>query len=607
MAEYELQEKDGTKVLPLEGDCYLRPEGWKLNGVGDVKATISIFQGDSLKFRDQVNLSRGDTRRKFSKKVAELVPGIELDVPLIALDELLRHEPKRAAKTPEGEGDYSAVLPGLVDIVEQDGKPAYLFKKGDDVEITTTAVIDGKTYQPPPKESIPWLLARAGRVIDWLHTDTDAALFAALCDYHQAISDLPDGGFYHLLAAWDMHTYMLECVDYSPILCFYAVPERGKSRTGRGSIYVCYRGLTVESLRDPYIVRMANNFTATLFFDVKEIWKKAEKAGSEDILLNRFEKGAKVPRVLYPDKGAHKDTVYYSIFGPTIIATNEPVHHILETRAIQINMPEASRQFEDSPTPEGGRELKERLTAFRARHLSEKLPQLQKPARGRLGDITRPLFQIVEMVMPERRGSLMELVSKLEQERLTDKVSTLEARLLWIVAGLGNKVVNGALYISDVADTFNEGKPDRFKATPERVGRVLKSLGFEKSRGEGGKTVIRYDTEKIEKLLGAYGLRNPSVLSEHSEPSPNEAGKTNVPDEGTERSEGTEGFPGAHTPEFSAMLSLWEKIGRPLIHLRPGENCQDLEALLSAHNISPEHLGAVRAWYAQNKSRVGGG
>jgi len=111
-------------------------------------------------------------------------------------------------------------------------------------------------------------------------------------------------------------------VNYTPIICLFAVPERGKSRLGKALIHVAYRGIHVESLRDAYLVRIANNFGATVFFDVKEIWHKAERYNSEDILLHRFEKGAKVARVLYPEKGAFKDIVYFRIFGPTIIATN---------------------------------------------------------------------------------------------------------------------------------------------------------------------------------------------------------------------------------------------------------------------------------------------
>lgn len=140
------------------------------------------------------------------------------------------------------------------------------------------------------------------------------------------------------------------------------------------------------------------------------MWRTAERERSEDLLLGRFEKGGRVPRVNNPDRGPHKDIDYYNTFGATIIGTNEPVDRILETRAIQINMPEAVRVFNNDVTPEIGRPLKERLTAFRARHLWTVLPETPKPAQGRLGDILKPLLQIIRLARPEWENQFTSLV-----------------------------------------------------------------------------------------------------------------------------------------------------------------------------------------------------
>jgi len=220
---------------------------------------------------------------------------------------------------------YTADFPGLVDIVEDKNLPAFLVKEGDDLNVFSQIKKDNWIYLPPSREQIPWLLPSAQNILDFWQLDNalgnkkaDSLLYDDLLTYHKNISELPHEAYYDLIAAWDLHTYLLDSFKYSPIICLFAVPERGKTRTGQGMIYVAYRGIHVESLRDAYLVRVANNLNATLFFDVKDIWRKAEKAGSEDILLHRFEKGATVPRVLYPERGAHRDIVYYSIFGPTL-------------------------------------------------------------------------------------------------------------------------------------------------------------------------------------------------------------------------------------------------------------------------------------------------
>lgn len=43
-------------------------------------------------------------------------------------------------------------------------------------------------------------------------------------------------------------------------------------------------------------------------------------------------------------------------------------------------------------------------------------------------------------------------------------------------------------------------------------------------------------------------------------------------------------------------IEEWRSQGAPLIHLGPGENCTDLEKLLSNPNVKPDHLLAVEAW-----------
>ena len=120
------------------------------------------------------------------------------------------------------------------------------------------------------------------------------------------------------------------------------------------------RGLRTETLREANIFRWSEDLGATLFFDVLNLWKKAEREKSEDILLNRFEKGARAARDCTRRKDAFEDTRYFDIFGATIIATNESVHKILDTRCLTISMPPAKKRYDTEPTPELGFPLRER-------------------------------------------------------------------------------------------------------------------------------------------------------------------------------------------------------------------------------------------------------
>lgn len=410
---------------------------------------------------------------------------------------------------PDVEAVYRARFDGLVDLVEHEGEVAFLVKDGDRVLILPHVERDGTRYVPPPKKKIPWLLPSGEEVLKHYSGDTDAALYDDLLAYHKAVSELPCEEYYDLLVAWVFHSYLLEAVRYTPYLWLYAIPDRGKSRTGKGMIYVAYRGIHVESLREAYQVRFADEFQGSIFFDVADIMKKAEREGSEDILLHRYEKGGTVPRVNKPDQPFGTD--YYSMFGATLIATNEPVSDKLESRAIQVNMPETERQFENDVTPEGALPLKERLVAFRARHLGESLADILKPASRRLGDILKPIQQIIRLVKPEREAAFLNLVRQLEEERQTAKADSYEAEILRALVGLVGGVIShpvkgDLLAVQKITDKLNERRSEKRQLGSKRVGRVLTAMGFKKEHLENGAHIVWVE-DTIGLLKKRYGVQ----------------------------------------------------------------------------------------------------
>ena len=499
------QVKKKIQSIPRDSDSLSVP--FLLDPILKEIAGINIAQGDSiLKYAIKEHFGFKDTELKSYTKV---------------LKDYRKERGGESKTTGIDKRVLTANYKGLVDIVEHDGGPAFLMKKGENVEIVTEIQEDGILYLPPPKEQIPWLMPRGIEVIKFYELakstssgQADQSLYDDLITYHKNISELPSEEYYDLLATWDLHTYLPDNFQYSPIFYLFALPEKGKTRTGKGTIYVAYRGIHVESLRDAYLVRVANDLNASLFFDVKELWKKAEKNGSEDIILHRFEKGAKVPRVLYPERGAHQDIVYYSIFGPTVIATNEAIHHILETRAVAINMPESSKQFDNVVTPEAALPLKERLLAFRARHMEQPLPYIPKPAKGRLGDILRPLLQIIRLVKPERETVFLKLIGKIEASRLKGKSMGLEAGLLRVIIDLEHAVNGSLLPVKDITEGLNNGKSEKHKITYQKVGRRLLAMGFKNDTLGDGASAIIWDDAVIDGLREHYGLKKAPVISE---------------------------------------------------------------------------------------------
>jgi len=413
---------------------------------------------------------------------------------------------KKEGAEEEKKDKFSAWFDGLVDLVLDDSnKVAFLVKEDGQLIIKDKHETLEGVLVPPPRESIIWALPKGSEVIKHYTNDTDSQLFEELVEYHRGISELPSDSHYQYLAAWDMHTYLVQLFEYSPMTWFFAIPERGKSRTGKGCIYVAFRGIHLNNINEAHIIRLATNLKATLFFDMMDLWKKVERVGYEDLILCRFEKGVKMPKVLYPEKGAFVDTVYYDIYGATIIATNEPVNHILETRTVQVIMPEASRDFEDDIKPEHGLPFRERLVAFRARWMDQQIPDADKPVKGRLGDMLRPIRRVVNLVCADETWFL-EFASNVENMRKKSASDTLEAQVVSAIIQAEHCVKNGHLLHADYRGILNKDRPDRYQISPQKVGRVTASLGFQKYYSGDAKGIY-WNQELLDSLCDRYGIK----------------------------------------------------------------------------------------------------
>lgn len=407
--------------------------------------------------------------------------------------------------------------PDVVDVLEDGDKLVYITDKLDIVE---KVVEKEGVYTPPAKNELPYQLAQKDRVLEHLEKfksnakEENKKLYKDLRAYHKKISDLPEDNFYDLLVLWDIHTYLIEKMHFSPFLYFYAVKERGKSRTAKGAIFVSRRGVFTETIREPDIIRWGNDHHASLGFDSKDFPRKITRGNCDDLILSRFERGATASRTLYPERGPFKDTKVFRIFGPTIIATNRPVDDILESRSISIDMKPTGRQFNNPVVPKDALKLKNRLTAFRIFNFNKELIKENKPAPGRLGDIVSPLYRIVLTFFPEKLKTFKKMLTTIIQLKREEATDTLEAQLVEIVLKAEEQVQNGFLAVDLISSLFNEGRTDRLKIDIRTIGRILKGLGFEKRRrGPGGTRSIFYDKKLLEKLSLQYGFSDLTDVS----------------------------------------------------------------------------------------------
>jgi len=605
-----------------------------------------------------------------------------------------------------------ARFPGLVDIVENDGSVKYLILNEDNraavvAEMSSETVV----FVPPFKDHLPFSLPKAADVLRYIDGDDDHELFNDLVAYFHKAAQLPTEMHYKMISWWVLHTYLYDKFAYSPILALVGSPERGKTRLGVSVTSVAYRGLETETLREANLFRWSQDLGATIFLDVKDIWRKAEREKSEDILLKRFEKGSKVGRVLHPEKGPFWDTKYFNIHGPTIIATNESIHHILDTRCLPIILPDAGQKVWPDLDSAESLKFKERLVAFRARYMNKALPDYPKPPLGRLGDILQPLGMMMRLVSPEEEQTFQELTTLLWLERLEDKSQSREARLITALDQSSNG--NDSVAISEVTKAYNEGMESRQQISPDSVGRRLRALGFKGDRTGSGARVIVVDRQMLSTLKMRWGLEFPTEppeslqksvgsvevspqlwaqIQKPADTSPKTVKTVSLVSEEvsyskqiqtdtSDTSVGVGGYaevdyflpdgtpvvtrqlvqkwqqlgqpqieinPGDIIADLQSFLSddvdleylalvvqalnqktraqteqdrvsqtlcmtveqaldIWTRSGKPVIHLGPGENCFDLDKLLSHSDINPRHLAAMRDWLLMHCDKTEGG
>jgi hypothetical protein len=408
------------------------------------------------------------------------------------------------------ESSLSAYFPGLVDICSNDdGQLVYVILKNGELVLTQEYSTEIESFSIPEKKHFQFTLPRAAEVLRYFDQE-DHSLYDDLLTYLKRFSALDDEQW-AIVAHYVFLTYLHDHpgIDYCPCILFNAVPERGKSRTGKSIIYVAFRGIHLIELREATIFRYCQNLHGTLFFDLMDISKKATRGNCEDILLGRYEKGAKCNRVLYPDQGPFNDTVYYDIYGPTIISSNEPLQQILETRCLPIIMPNRPGNYEN-PRPEMGLELKERLTAWRAKHLFTTFADLEpvEGISGRLWDIAKPMF-FVNSLLPVDFHILEESILAIAGEKDESKKDSIEGRLVAIIKEITDengldRFMEWSIKISDIRTRYNQGKPEDHHASSPWIGKRLKSMSF-RNRIVHGYSEIRITSDEYAMLLKQYG------------------------------------------------------------------------------------------------------
>ena len=135
------------------------------------------------------------------------------------------------------ESTLSAYFPGLVDIcVNNEGQLVYAIVREGKLIFEQEYNTETESFSIPDRKHFPFTLPRAAEV-ERYYVQQDYSLYDDLLVYLKRFSALDDEQW-AIVAHYIFLTYLHDNpgIDYCPYILFNAVPERGKSRTGKSII-----------------------------------------------------------------------------------------------------------------------------------------------------------------------------------------------------------------------------------------------------------------------------------------------------------------------------------------------------------------------------------
>jgi hypothetical protein len=394
-----------------------------------------------------------------------------------------------------------------------------------------------------PLEMALWPLAKFPNNESRISSVLDAkGLFEEVRNYIYAYVELPHETLYDIVALWVMASYLPEKFESIPYLAFIGPRDSGKTRALECLWQLSYRAVLSPSFSSSALFRTIQKYGPTLCLDEAEIYGSEQKNEAIAVLNAGYRKGQYVIRV-NADLGGID---CFSVFGFKALASTNVFVPSLESRAIIVNMRRNVRDIPLFLDLEKASNLRLMLLVYRFNVLRGKLSVLDREkvlgylptTHGRIAELFYPLIAVSPS--EEIRQKVSEYARQVYVRRLEEERATVEAEMVQVLLNLADRVEGGKLTIEAITEAFNQGKPEKQQWRPESIGRLLKRLGFSKTRiGKKGQTAINYEKDLVDYLSKRYGLAPSEKPSEPSVPSVGMEHYVHGKAEGSESSEGS--------------------------------------------------------------------
>lgn len=410
------------------------------------------------------------------------------------------------------EVEIKTLVPGLVNLIKQEGSVSYLLIENG--ELTLKPEIpesDGKIYKP--KQDLPILYPSEEVFMYYGNSKQETTLIKDLREFISRYIELPQPGNDLLLSCWILHTYLADKCNCTPIIYFYGVKETGKTRAIEVLASVAFFAEILTAPTEATLFRAAQYFKTTLFLDELKIWGKDGNPDVANLVKSRYKKGIKVSRINMNKKG-EKQVEYYDVFSPLCISSNEKMSSPIEDRSLIFLMQKnVKSEVETEIDQTQAQNLRDRLTAWRAKYLFEDLPKVNSPARRRLREITTPLVQAVMLAGANNQilDELTDCITNIAERRKEMESVSFEAEIVFALRELRDLELTERekFTTKELTEQVNQGRAENEKLKSRTVGKVISSLSFRATRvGHSGERGFFLNEQLLDSLLKRYNLED---------------------------------------------------------------------------------------------------
>jgi len=356
-----------------------------------------------------------------------------------------------------------------------------------------------------PLKQVPWPLP--GSPLDY---ENETALHSEIVKFLRHYWESRDEIVYDVLACFILMTWRFEEFKVVPYLDALGPKGTGKSKLLELLASVSYRGWFMTHPTPAAIFWIVDRYHPTLLADNYEFWAKENRRELDGLFNAGYRRGATVPR--RPREGeSGADLDIYDVYCPKAISGTREPSGALESRCIRIRTTRTRHATPMEIDEAWARELRSKLLQYRLRHL-EAPTRAHDEILNRYGRVGETFYALVTVAPDEETANkVSDYEQGVFQEQVEEEATSEEAEVVQAIVACKEGADGGRLGVQAITKRLNEGRDENDQVRPERVGWILKRLGFKKTRlskPKGGRAII-VDNDHLEHLMKTYDVSPP--------------------------------------------------------------------------------------------------